>query len=383
MLVLWKVQLADSGFGGNDLCLHCQTETIEDPIRRYQIELLASLDRPRNKKLSFFRSSFAPLESDLAISQGIRILRVDDYWEDSAGNVLTQSQAMKRLCNLREEPLLFVSRQPHWMALQIAIANGEPLFGSTPPAFSSKESHALKQFATDTALLARSRFASQGFSWPRSDNALSNEHLTAFVAMFRRVYAANEPGSWNEVSRIVMKHCRTSPFATWLDVEQKELADYLDAKASAFPFQQSTLSFTNKCLINSFVNQKYMHQPKPSNEAARVAMAYKTGGLDRLEACFWWTAIDVSCRLITWGMWIRKLCDFSGLDLTVDSMGMPMPDHIERRPPESALPAEERRAFEHCALELAWMLRDLDSDKSKKTVVDYVEEAKTHLRAVL
>jgi len=389
MFIGWKIQVVAEGAKRTDKVLFCRTEDISDIVTRYRLEFLARTKSFGSRKALEFRNLFSS-EIVRYPDDDFSSLFVEGYWEDQSGNSISEAEAMQRLFNVPKDSLRLESTKPHSIRFQVALANGDAPFGPTLPTFSSHEQFILRHFTEDSNLLALSRFRqSSSFSLKsaggvRTLETAGVEHISHFLAVFRRVYAPGENANFRGVCDIVHQRLENTPFADWLAGERKALNRYLSSPASSFIVNNGrTLTFNAEQLVHTFLYEKYLHQPDAENEMERAKRAAEVGGPETLEALFYFVITDISTFFTNWGRWTRKLCALAAIDLSRDSTGAAV--SIVKEPtksPEEKLSPEHRTDFEEYVAKIAFALRSNEADSNLDASACFAK-AKSILRVLI
>ena len=393
MEVAWKIDVLTKNGERSSRILNCLTEDLKDPVARYQIEMLAYFGFQRNGKLKRFRSFFKERGDVSPRGMQFSILFLDGYWEDGVGNEVSKSQAWQQLFGIPQNSLQLVSTAPHYVNLQIELANGKPPFGTPMPSYTPEQQFILRHFTRDARELAQSRFYAEDGSFslsgpvngPMRLTTIAIEHIGHFTSVFRRIYGEQEPAGIKGLCNLIESSIDATPFGQWLKVERQMLDEYLDQHVTLTPFSNiQPMSFKNRELIRNFIYGKFLHQPNAQQEITRGQWAQEIGGNDKLEFSFHYATKHVASHLINWGSMTARLCKAVGINLELDSAGTNV-DEIQRpiARAETRLSTQQREHFDSCTAELAFALRASNSNCVSHSAAEILEIARCYLREIL
>lgn len=293
MIFFWKIRYFDRGDKEfKDRCLYLDPETI--PIQDLACIEFLSETRKHNwdRKILKFRHLFREVSKNERkklwhkhCSSGIETILLDDYVEDEDGNVIALQEALRIKYG---NPNLVLVPQGMSKHLFKYLNAPDPAFDISQITLSEKEIDAFLAFSRDYNELKDSTFRKDFSSLSLHveneiydiRSSFTDEDIRAFVAIFRRLYKANDndPGHYENVCKVYQEKIQ-HPSARYLEVECNKFQSLKESTLEKSPDNSVLLSPIRELIsfgqinelsvekfLDTIIYTRYLHQPKKSRK---------------------------------------------------------------------------------------------------------------------
>lgn len=304
MFLYWTIRYLDSAERRfKTRRLYLRTKEL-DHATRAAVELCYERGRVvRSREMLRFRHLFRAV-TDLA--EVDRMWREDgglacaslphDYVEDEDGRELRWDDVGRLLTGEPNVLLCPPGMKPH--DIRYAMSDKRPIDPDTLTV-SDEDLRSLSYFARDLTKLSGSSFfkegpgalTSRGGEEPQVRSAVSDEEITSFVAVFRRLYMKGDrkkgdPGTFEIAVRVFRDVVKDHPVADWVGGVFDEYERDLSSPPALLPgLTPACPPFDRKKLVECFIYTQYAHQPNDKREREYRECLAAVGG--RSQTLFW------------------------------------------------------------------------------------------------
>lgn len=300
MLLYWNVRFWHRGerqWLNRHLLL--STDSLDAPTKA-AVEFVVATRASRNEReILRFRGLFREYETDASerlhrIHQEVQSVCLTEYFEDDSGREVTRKELAEVLTGSSDAVLLPHGAQPHDIDYFFAPKPALPISNVV---LSDEDVRAFGYFIRDLRELLQSALMKEGpgtlslsaasdSGRPRYATAITSEELQSYVTVFRRLYMTGEPGSFRKSAERYAALMGTHPIANWIRSECQIFDENLHSIVKPFPpLSQTSITFTVKTLLDSFIYSQYAHQPNHRREKGLLSCVQDVGGDEDL--LFW------------------------------------------------------------------------------------------------
>lgn len=271
VLLFWRIRYLDTRdkqFKDRDLYL--ETDSLS-PEMKAAVELCCEVNSPTmTREVLRYRHLFQEKCPETASRfRQSRFCCLIDYFEDEHANEISPNQ-MGAVLTGKPDAILFPAGTPKHLMEYLRSADQPIPYDQI--SLSRQGCDDLACFSRDVGELTESTFLREGPGWLGNyggngyvlATAVTDEEIRSFVTIFRRLYMANERGSFLKAASIFVAAVGNNPLGKLVDGEKAQYEAELDRPPDFIPPPgRTSCSFRRKRLIDVFLYTQYAHQPKP------------------------------------------------------------------------------------------------------------------------
>ena len=300
MLLYWTVRFWHRGKRQwLDRHLLLSTDSLDAPTKAAVEYVVATRTSRNEREILRFRGLFREYDADASerlhqMHQQVQSVFLTEYFEDDSGRALTRKELAEVLTGSVDAVLLPHGAQPHDIDYFFAPKPAIPISNVV---LSDEDVRGFGYFVRDLRELLQSALMRDGpgtlslsaatdSGRPRYATAITSEELQSYVTVFRRLYMKGEPGGFCKSAQRYAALMGTHPIANWIRSECQLFEENLHSIVKPFPpLSQTSITFTVKTLLDSFIYSQYAHQPNDKSEKGLLACIQDVGG-DK-DLLFW------------------------------------------------------------------------------------------------
>ena len=275
MLVFWKIRYLDARdkkFKDRNLWL--DTGSL-DPVTKAAVELCNEVkDSGSGRNMLRYRHLFREYDySRTELNERFRrhgsmsSVCLPDYAEDENGNELTNKQMAVILTGNPNANMFAAGAKQHDIDYVLADRRPVPI---DQISLCQEQLNVLGYFDRDLREMLASAFYRDGpgtltrcgDKFPRLQTAVTDEEISSFVMIFRRLYMKSEPAGFLKAVSLFSNVIEDYPLCGWIKGVGGQYEKELAKKPDFVPFAGGeNCCFSRKRLIDVFLYTQYAHQP--------------------------------------------------------------------------------------------------------------------------
>ena len=307
MRVLWKIQTFERRTNErSEKWVHLDTATLE-PVLRHKVELCLERHDGVSREILRYRYLFQDEVDSVQQHWNAdqhdeypRIACVSDYAEDDAGKEVSLTEIARIVTGNEDVLVVPPGMRPHDIQFYY-LAKNTPLPENPLDHIhlTQQEIDTLACFLRDATELKRERFylnppslhAQGAQQWIET---IPVENIRSFVIVFRKMYMTGEPGNYLKACDAYTQHFLNKRVTDWVSAEKQVYEEFLSKPACLFPGLGPPYSFTNKRLIDAFLNTRFVHQPQERRIKQFRDCLQEVGNADRMEFAFYNAMLELA-----------------------------------------------------------------------------------------